>query len=106
LTNVSAFFSEFLGTAILAISIFAMTDKNNLPPPSGLAPLLLAFVLLGLATSLGMGTGSFHSLFMPINPYQNYSYLAGFAVNPARDFGPRLLSSMVGYGKAVYTFRK
>ncbi|KAF9461504.1 putative aquaporin 4 [Collybia nuda] len=85
LTNVSCFFSEFLGAAILAITIFAMSDKKNLAPPNGLAPLVLAFVIMGLAVSLGMGTG--------------------FGVNPARDFGPRLLSSMVGYGKAVYTFR-
>jgi aquaglyceroporin related protein len=27
-------------------------------------------------------------------------------MNPARDLGPRLLTSMVGYGKAVYTYRR
>lgn len=32
--------------------------------------------------------------------------LSGFALNPARDLGPRLLTSVVGYGKVVYTFRQ
>ncbi|KAG6840565.1 hypothetical protein C0991_005841 [Blastosporella zonata] len=85
MTAVSCFFSEFFATAVLLILIFAMTDKRNTPPPSGLAPLLLFILVLGIAAALGMQTG--------------------FAINPARDFGPRLLTSMVGYGKAVYTFR-
>lgn len=63
LTNVSSFFSEFVGAAILTMTVFAMSDKKNLAPPSGLAPLVLAFVLGGLAASLG-GTGNF--------PIRNY----------------------------------
>lgn len=60
MTNVSSFFSEFLATAVLVIVVFAMTDQKNLPPPSGLAPLLLFFLVLGLGVSLGMETGEFH----------------------------------------------
>ncbi|KAG6817002.1 hypothetical protein H0H87_000897 [Tephrocybe sp. NHM501043] len=85
MTAVSCFFSEFFATAILLIAIFAMNDKRNIPPPNGLGPLLLFIVLLGIAAALGMQTS--------------------FAINPARDFGPRLLTSMVGYGKAVYVYR-
>ncbi|GLB45121.1 putative MIP aquaporin (TC 1.A.8) family protein [Lyophyllum shimeji] len=85
MTAVSCFFSEFLATAMLIIAILAATDRKNSPPPNGLLPVALFLVVLGIALSLGMETG--------------------FAINPARDLGPRLLTSMVGYGKAVYTFR-
>ncbi|KAF8913651.1 aquaporin-like protein [Mucidula mucida] len=85
MTNVSCFFTEFLGTAILVLVILAVTDARNSPPPSGLLPLVLFIVFLGIAASLGMQTG--------------------FALNPARDLGPRILTSMVGYGTEVYTFR-
>ncbi|KAF9525543.1 putative aquaporin 4 [Crepidotus variabilis] len=85
MTNVSAFFDEFLGTAVLLIVVLAMSDKKNLQPPSGLAPVVLFVLVLGIGASLGMQTG--------------------YAINPARDLGPRLLTAMVGYGKEVFTFR-
>ncbi|KAJ3857127.1 major intrinsic protein superfamily membrane channel protein [Lentinula lateritia] len=84
MTNVSAFFSEFLGTALLVFIVFAATDPRN-AIPSAAIPFVLFTVLLGIALCLGMETG--------------------FAVNPARDLGPRLLTSIVGYGGAVYSFR-
>ncbi|KAF7288676.1 hypothetical protein HMN09_01373600 [Mycena chlorophos] len=86
MTNVSCFFDEFLGTAVLLVMVLALNDKKNLPPPNGLAPLFLFLLILGIGASLGMETG--------------------YAVNPARDLGPRLLTSMVGYGGAVYTYRR
>jgi len=85
MTNVSAFFSEFLASAILMTAIFAMCDHSNMSPPHGLAPLYLFILILGIAACFGMETG--------------------FAINPARDLGPRLLTAMVGYGKTVFTFR-
>jgi aquaglyceroporin related protein len=59
MTNVSAFFSEFLATAILVASIFAMSDRWNTAPPTGLGPLLLFILLAGISISLGMDTGMF-----------------------------------------------
>ncbi|KAJ6585236.1 aquaporin-like protein [Mycena capillaripes] len=85
MTSVSCFFSEFLATAVLLIVVLAINDKKNCPPPAGLAPLVLFVLILGIGASLGMETA--------------------YAINPARDLGPRLLTSMVGYGKQVYTFR-
>ncbi|KAF4577074.1 hypothetical protein EYR36_005061 [Pleurotus pulmonarius] len=85
LSNVSCFFSEVLATAVLLIVVLAIGDKRNCPPPAGLAPLVLFLLILGIGASLGMQTG--------------------YALNPARDLGPRLLTAMAGYGKAVFTFR-
>jgi len=85
MTNISCFFNEFIGTAILALIIVAASDKYNLAPPKGLLPLVIFFVLLGLGTALGMQTS--------------------YAFNPARDFGPRILLSFAGYGKQLYNYR-
>ena len=56
MTAASSFFSEFLGTAILAFMIMAATDKRNAAPPSGLLPLVIFLTLLGLSLGLGMQT--------------------------------------------------
>ncbi len=105
MTNVSCFFTEFLGTAILVLVILAVTDARNSPPPSGLLPLVLFIVFLGIAASLGMQTGEYIAL-APYSYDIHSCALPGFALNPARDLGPRILTSMVGYGTEVYTFRK
>ncbi|KAF5341434.1 hypothetical protein D9758_014749 [Tetrapyrgos nigripes] len=84
-TNGCAFFSEFLTTALLLIVILAATDKRNCPPPYGLLPLVVFILTLGIGAALGMNTG--------------------FAINPARDLGPRILMAMVGYDSEIWHFR-
>ncbi|CCL98851.1 uncharacterized protein FIBRA_00857 [Fibroporia radiculosa] len=76
---------QFVGTFALVMVVCALNDRNNGPPPPGLVPLALFITILGIGAALGMQTG--------------------YAINPARDLGPRLLTAMVGYGKAVFTFR-
>jgi aquaglyceroporin related protein len=85
MTSVSCFFSEFLGAAMLIIAILIVTDKQNGTPSPGLVPLVHFIAVLGIGLGLGMETG--------------------YAINPARDLGPRILTAMVGYGKAVFDFR-
>jgi aquaglyceroporin related protein len=84
-STAACLFTEFLGTAILAFMVLAATDNNNNAPPKGLLPLTLFLVLFGLGAALGMQTS--------------------YAFNPARDFGPRLLLTMAGYGKQLYSYR-
>jgi aquaglyceroporin related protein len=87
LPNGSAFFSEALGTAVLVLVIIATTDagRGAAVPPAGLFPLVIFVTLLGISAALGMQTS--------------------FSLNPARDFGPRLLSAAVGYRGAVFSYR-
>ena len=58
MTNVSAFFDEFVGATVLMIVVLAINDKKNIPPPAGLAPLVLFFLVLGIGCSFGMQTGN------------------------------------------------
>ncbi len=74
LTN--AFIAEIFGTATLLWGVLAMTDEDNLAPQSNLAPLLIGFVVLAVGLSLG-------------GP-------SGYAINPARDLGPRIFGTLVG----------
>lgn len=70
---------EALGTAILMLVIFALSDPNNAAAPE---PTLVPFFI-------GFTVAALISLFAPITQ-------AGW--NPARDFGPRLLALLAGYG--------
>ncbi|MFY0405676.1 MIP/aquaporin family protein [Solicola sp. PLA-1-18] len=76
----TAFLDQIVGTAILVLVIFALTTAANNGPLSNMAPLLVGLLVVGL----GMAWGS----------------NAGYAINPARDFGPRLASFITGYSGA------
>ncbi len=68
---------QTIGTALLLLLIFAITDRRNLPVADGLGPVLVGAVVV----VIGMAFGGMH----------------GYAINPARDFGPRLLTVLVGF---------
>jgi glycerol uptake facilitator len=68
---------QIIGTAILLLVIMALTDVLNTAPKANLGALLTG--LLVVAIGMAFGTD------------------AGYAINPARDFGPRLASYLTGY---------
>ena len=70
---------------MLLICICALTDTRNGPPPPGLVPITIFVLILMIGISLGWQTG--------------------YAINPARDFGPRLFSAMI-YSRKVFSFRQ
>lgn len=73
----TAFMTEFVGTTILAVTVLALGDDTNAPPGAGMN----AFIVGLLVATLGMAFGS----------------NTGLAMNPARDFGPRVALAMLGY---------
>ena len=74
--------AEILGTLILAVVVFAVTDDRNLAAPTG----RLAPVFIGLTVTV---------LICVIAP------LTQACFNPARDFGPRLVAWMAGWGSVA-----
>lgn len=76
----SALIDQIIGTAILLFLIFAVTDPRNSAPLANLTPLIVGFIVVAIGFAYGTN--------------------AGYAINPARDFGPRLASFITGYGTA------
>src|SRR5579863_137067 len=79
---------QTVGTALLLLMIFAITDERN-QPPANLQPLMVGLIVV----VIGMAYGGMH----------------GYAINPARDLGPRLFTVVAGFknngltdGKLVY----
>ena len=73
----TAFLNQIVGGAIMMIAVFALGDDQNNPPGAGMHALILGFLVTALKFTLGFNTGS--------------------ALNPASDFGPRLVVHGVGY---------
>jgi len=82
MTKTGQFFSEFIASTILMFLIYALKDDGNLGA-GNLTPLGLFFIIFGIGACFGWETG--------------------YAINLARDFGPRLMSYFLGYGHEVWS---
>jgi glycerol uptake facilitator protein len=72
---------QIVGTAFLLVFVAALTDRRNLAPKGNMAPLLVGFAVAAIGMSYGAN--------------------AGYAINPARDFGPRLFAAIAGWGQVA-----
>ena len=73
----AGFLDQMIGTGLLLLLIFAITDEYNSPPGANLTPLMIGLVVV----AIGMSFGGMH----------------GYPINPARDFGPRLFTVAAGF---------
>jgi glycerol uptake facilitator protein len=78
----TAFFDQIIGTAILVFLVFALINAANNPPLANMTPVVIGLLVVGIGMAWGAN--------------------AGYAINPARDFGPRLASLVTGYETAMF----
>jgi len=71
------FIDQVVGTALLLFLILATGDANNTPAGANLGPMIVGLIIV----AIGMAFGTMN----------------GYAINPARDLGPRLFTVIAGF---------
>ncbi|MCY1419772.1 Glycerol uptake facilitator protein [compost metagenome] len=83
LSTGQAFLVEVIITAVLMSVIMSLTDDNNGLPRGAMAPLLIGLLIAVIGSAMGP--------------------LTGFAMNPARDLGPKLMTFFAGWSDIALT---
>lgn len=78
----AAFFNEFMGTTVLTVTLLALGDDQNAPPGPGMNSFVIGLLITCLSIAFGYQTGA--------------------ALNPSRDFGPRLALLALGYPRELF----
>src|SRR5690606_8445504 len=73
---------QIVGTGILLLLVCALIDLRNVAPLSNLHPFLIGMVVTVIGLTFGTN--------------------AGYAINPARAFGPRLFTYFEGWGSIAF----
>jgi aquaporin-10 len=83
LSIAGGFVDQVVGTMLLMAGVLAVTDQRNVAPPAWLTGPLVGLLVVAIGVAFGFN--------------------AGYAINPARDFGPRLFTFVAGWGSPVFT---
>ena len=73
---------QIVGTFFLVLFVWAVVDASNLGVGANLWPFVVGMVVMAIGISFGAN--------------------AGYAINPARDFGPRIFAWIAGWGKVAF----
>jgi glycerol uptake facilitator len=79
---VGPFVDQIVGTALLLAIIAALLDRRNSAPAANLTPFVVGLVVVVIGLSFGTN--------------------AGYAINPARDLGPRIFTLIGGWGDIAF----
>jgi glycerol uptake facilitator protein len=80
ISQLGAFRDQIIGTGMLVLLVLAIIDARNMAPGSNMAPFIIGLAVVGIGMTIGAA--------------------AGYAINPARDLGPRLAAWVSGWGGA------
>jgi MIP family channel proteins len=73
---------QIVGTGLLLLALFALGDSKNLAPEPKIGPLFVGALVVLIGMSFGFN--------------------CGYAINPARDLGPRVFTAVAGWGGDVF----
>ena len=73
---------QIVGTFFLALFVWAVTDEFNLPVGANMTPWIVGMIVMAVGISFGAN--------------------AGYAINPARDFGPRIFAWIAGWKSVAF----
>ncbi|POB09420.1 MIP/aquaporin family protein [Sulfobacillus sp. hq2] len=76
------FLDQVIGTFFLILFVLAITDMKNLGVQGNVGPFIVGMAVAAIGMSFGVD--------------------AGYAINPARDFGPRLFTWLAGWGPNAF----
>lgn len=79
---VGPFVDQVVGTFFLVLFVWAVVDEANLGVGVNLWPFIVGMIVMAIGISFGAN--------------------AGYAINPARDFGPRMFALVAGWGKIAF----
>lgn len=82
LSHLGGLIDQIVGTALLLLVIRGIGDTRN-HQTGNIGPLAVGFLVMVIGMAFGLNTG--------------------YAINPARDFGPRLFTALAGWGGQVFT---
>ena len=71
-----------IATFFLILFVLAITDSKNLAVQGNVGPFMIGLAVFAIGNSFGVGSG--------------------YAINPARDFGPRLFTWLAGWGPNAF----
>lgn len=75
-------FDQIIGTAFLLSFVLGIIDSTNVGVKANLAPFMVGMAVAAIGMSYGTGSG--------------------YAINPARDLGPRLFCWLMGWGPNAF----